>query len=619
VCGILGYTKGIFSDRNPSTLQSVLAHRGPDGFATYADDFLSLAHWRLAVIDLSPQAAQPFYYENLVLIYNGELYNFREVGAILRQEGYTLETQSDTEVLIKAFHRWGIAAVSKFTGMFAFVVYDKVRREVWLFRDRLGVKPLYYSLQGGLSFGSEMKVFKSLQRPLHMDRLAQRQFFRFGYSPGERTIFREVKKIPPGHYLHYADNTATLHRYWTFPAHQPTAKFPPAEHREELEEALSRAFTYRLVSDVPVGVFLSGGIDSSLVATILQRKSLRPLKTFTIGFDEPKFDETRYAREVSSRLGTDHTEFRLHREDALERMRHFYEVYDEPFSDASGIPTALVASLARQQGIKVVLSADGGDELFGGYPHYQTLDLFRRMMIKLPPLIRAAAGHMLQGVYRFGEPFHRGNVRHRLSALAERLVSRGTLSLFEASVANQTHDEIDALLGESGGFPSLLQENMKLDPVEAMMMWDRQFYLPDDLLLKVDRATMWAGVEARDPFLDHHLIELVQRLPVNLKLDKRVSKVILRDILRKYHPDSLFDRPKQGFSIPLFSWFREEMDSLFDDYLKEPDLDAVGIRPKTVREEWARYTWGKRHGKDYNMEKMWRLLSFMMWNRRWGS
>lgn len=614
MCGILGHSN--ISQSAPEKLQPVLRHRGPDGFGTFQDEFLTMIHWRLAIIDLSDSAAQPFFFEQLVLIYNGEVYNYREIGVELEKHGYRLSTQSDTEVVLKAFHCWGPSAVNRFTGIFAFAVYNRESREIWLFRDRLGVKPLYYSLAEGFSFGSEMKVFRALGKKLTIDRLAMRQYFRFGFNPGERTIFKEVRKVPPGHYVKYAGATATVHRYWTIP--DPTEDFS-GNTLEVTERVLTKAFTYRMVSDVPVGVFLSGGIDSSLVATLLQRSLGKPLKTYTIGFDEEKFDESPFARQVASRLGTDHTEFRLNRSAAKERLLKFYDIYDEPFGDSSGIPTTLVASLARQQGVKVVLSAEGGDEFFGGYPHYRRIVNLAGGVKVMPTPLRHGLAKLLHRLHEhWPESLHNGNIRHRLDAAGDRLGNDDIVSLFEASISNQTRSEIDALLGEPAHVPALLRDDPSMHPMAVMMLWDASCFLPDDLLLKVDRATMSQGVENRDPFLDHHLVEHAQRLRVSDKISGRTTKAVLRKILYQYHPAELFDRPKQGFSIPLFSWFSKELDDLFQSCLREPYISDAGLQVEVVRAEMRKYAWCKKRGKEYNMEKMWRILSFIMWHIRWG-
>ncbi|MFM7486623.1 MAG: asparagine synthase (glutamine-hydrolyzing), partial [Cytophagales bacterium] len=541
----------------------------------------------------------------------------KRIAKILTSYGYRFSTQSDSEVLIKAFDCWREKAVDYFIGMFAFAIYDQQSHNVWLFRDRLGVKPLYYSLLGGLSFASELKAFKAHGIERTIDPLSLHQYFRFGYNLGERTIFKEVKKILPGQYLKYSAGTASLHSYW-----QPTvlpATSPPTETAEALEELLISAFNYRMVADVPVGVFLSGGIDSLLVATLLQQHSGQRIKTFTIGFDHADFDESTFAKKVADRIGTEHIAMKLEIADVQRLFSDFYEIFDEPFADTSGIPTALVAQLAKRNGVKVVLSADGADELFGGYTHYQSITKMVRHLSAFPLSIRKIVaktfGLLPHGLVKQVIPF---NFEHRVLALQELLSSSNNMVAYESRIANQTHAEIEQLIGKN----NLVYKSWRLPSTDSfqedMMRWDLTNFLTDDLLLKVDRATMFNGIEGREPFLDHRLVEYALQLPLSAKINGNSSKYILRQILNKYHPPSLFDRPKRGFSIPIFSWFSQKLDQQFNEYLTEANLKNVGIlEPKVVKYEMKKYSYYKRQGNQYNIEKMWRILSFMMWHQRW--
>lgn len=616
MCGILGFENKP-GKRDLKSYEPVLKHRGPDGTGFFQDDYFSFVHWRLSIIDLSDQAAQPFYFKNWVLIFNGEIYNFREVAKVLVNHGYQFSTQSDTEVLIKAFDCWKEKAADHFIGMFAFAIYDRQSHDIYLFRDRMGVKPMYYSLDGGLSFGSEIRIFKALGVNLSIDPISLHQYFRFGYTPGERTIFREIKKLLPGQYLKYANGVVSIATYWSFPS--TTGKHRSEdEYAEELEALLISAFNYRMVADVPVGLFLSGGIDSSLVATLLQHHSGQRIKTFTIGFDHPDFDETVYAQQVADRLETEHTTLKLGMREAQNLFNSFYEIYDEPFADTSGIPTAFVSRLAKQHGAKVVLSADGADELFGGYPQYQRIDRLIRLQSFLPRTIRNIVSGTLrllpQGLMQRVIPL---NAEHRLAALEELFSSSNTITMYESRIANQAHIEINQLTGNSlqpaqllNVSPSSLQEDM--------MYWDLKYFLPDDLLLKIDRATMFNSIEGREPFLDHRIVEFAGQLPLLQKINGNEGKHILKKILYKYHPASLFDRPKQGFSIPIFSWFSQQLDGLFNDYLNDSNVKSSGLlNEQVIANEMKKYRYYKKHGKQHNIEKMWRLLSFMMWYQRW--
>ena len=618
MCGILGF-EGKVGKEDLRSYSSVLKHRGPDAIGFFQDEHFSFVHWRLSIIDLTEQGGQPFYFKNWVLIFNGEIYNFREIAKTLISKGYQFSTQSDTEVLIKAFDCWKEKAVNHFIGMFAFAIYDRIQHDIYLFRDRAGVKPLYYSLQGGLSFGSELRVFKTLERDLTIDPVSLHQYFRFGYTPGERTIFREVRKLLPGQYLKYSGGIVSTETYWSTPLiHQQHLQQKDDEYAEELESLLISAFNYRMVADVPVGLFLSGGIDSSLVATLLQHHSGQNIKTFTIGFDHPNYDETVYAQQVADRLSTTHTTIKLGINEAQNLFNNFYEIYDEPFADTSGIPTALVSSLAKKHGAKVVLSADGADELFGGYPHYQQANQLNQLLSKLPAGLRKLSSSALK---LFPPELRKQiiplNIEHRLAALGELFSSLNPIAMYESRISNQAHLEINQLTGNNVQPVQLLNVSSS-NFMEDMMYWDLKYFLPDDLLLKVDRATMFNSIEGREPFLDHRVVEFARKLPGSQKIRDHENKYILKKILYKYHPAALFNRPKQGFSIPIFSWFSQQLDGLFNDYLSNSVVKAVGIlNDQTVANEVKKYNHNKKHGNQHNIEKMWRLLSFMMWYHRW--
>lgn len=619
MCGITGFERHL-DGPDLKKFEPVLKHRGPDYTGYYQDEHFSFIHWRLSIIDLSDKANQPYCFENLVLLFNGELYNYREVAKELLRHGYAFETNSDTEVLIKAFHCWKTEAVQKFIGMFAFSIYDMHTKEIFLYRDRLGVKPLYFSLAGGLSFGSELRMIQRLIPSLSIDPLALHQYFRFGYVPGDRTIFNEIKKLRPGQFLRYHDGRSEIRTYWSLYTIPNEQEAGPEMPHEQLETLLISAFNYRMVADVPVGVFLSGGIDSSLLATLLQHHSGQKIQTFTIGFDDEKYDETKYARTIAERLQTRHVDLRLSIREAEELFERFYEVYDEPFSDTSGIPMALVSQLAKQHGIKVVLSADGADELFGGYPHYLRVNRWLNLLNTVPQEIRKFSGCVLGGILppQLRSKLTVANLGHRLNRLEELLQSSDTISFFESAISNQSHVAINQLI-KSTVVPVSAMQNGRGRQLEQMMHWDLQYYLPDDLLMKVDRATMYNSIEGREPFLDHRIVEFSMRLPLQYKIDASgTGKAVLRNILYKYHPAELFNRPKQGFSIPIYSWFSKSLDEYFNRYLSKAALAKTDLlNSDVVQAEMQKYTAYKKRGKDFNIEKMWRILSFMMWKERW--
>ena len=620
MCGIAGHFNGGLTSEQLEGMGIALQHRGPDGAGIYYDvvDGVGLVHRRLSIIDLSADAAQPFLFENLITIYNGEIYNFAEIRKELELKGYLFQTSSDTEVLIKAFHCWGEKSVEHFIGMFAFAIFDKSTKEFFLFRDRLGVKPLYYSTEQGLVFASEINALRTLNRNEQLDDHSLYHYFRFGYVPGDASIFKQIKKLKAGHYLHVKHGKINIHPYWTVTVQNPPSEKSEEQWANELEELLISSFRYRMVADVPVGVFLSGGIDSSLVASILQ-KHFGTISTLTIGFKEKRFNEAPYAKEVAERLGTNHIEQIIEKEDARKELARFYNIYDEPFADTSGIPVSLISALAKSNGIKVVLSADGGDELFGGYPHYLRINSAYKKMHLIPGFLRSGMTTATRGIIPKGI---RGrltsfNLEHRIYAYEELLNSKTAIDFYESTIANQSHSEIEKLMnGYSAGVVSNPDNGSELT---SFMNWDLHNYLPEDLLVKVDRATMCHGVEGREPFLDHRLVEFAASLPLSMKFRNGEGKYLLKKVLGRYLPSSLFDRPKRGFSIPIFDWFSADLDSLFSHYLNPQTIrkDSV-LNPAEVQHEFSKYIYNKKRGKEYNIEKMWRILSFMMWQEKHG-
>jgi asparagine synthase (glutamine-hydrolysing) len=620
MCGILGYVDSNISRDSFKTALDSLAHRGPDSEGYFFDESAGLGHRRLSIIEISSAGDQPYHFENLVLIFNGEIYNYKEIRENLIKEGYLFTSNSDTEVLIKAFHKWRERAVEQFIGMFAFAIYDKSSKEIYLFRDRVGVKPLYYSLINGLIFGSELKAFKSLPLNLTIDQEAICQYFKFGYITNDNSIFSEIKKVLPGHYLKYKDARCEIVQYW-----KPEIKsvIPSSEERaaDELESLLTSAFKYRMVADVPVGVFLSGGIDSSLVTAILQ-KEYGNINTFTIGFDHPSYNEAPFARQIAEKLGTNHHENILNAKFAKDLLYNFYEIYDEPFSDSSGIPTALISSIAKENNVKVVLSADGGDELFCGYSHYHQIKQYINRFYdpdsgknRIQDFLIEKLGDsgILKNIFNY-------NLEHKIFAYQDLILSKDVISFYEQSISNQAEKEMEILIGKNIPFKSLrYKKNGIGNEIQQMMCWDLLHYLPDDLLVKVDRATMYNSIEGREPFLDHRLVEFAFALPFEYKFKEGQSKYILKRILSRYIAPEFFERPKKGFSIPIFQWFSKELNTLFNEYLTSDKLRATGfLNVSEVLREFDKFRFYKEKNRAYNIEKMWRILSFMMWWEKWN-
>lgn len=617
MCGIAGFYRATVDSSQVETVINRLRHRGPDDSNAFVTDRVGLIHTRLSIIELSTLGAQPYHFEDLSLVYNGELYSYKEVREELKLKGYAFQSDSDTEVLIKAFHCWREACVEKFIGMFAFALYDRKEESLWIFRDRLGVKPLYYyEKNGSLFFASELKALAVFEMDKEIDQDSLFFYFRFGYTPAHRSVFKGVKKLQGGCYLHISRAGTSVTRYWN-PSHEVNHTKTEAQWLDDLEQVMVSAFRYRMVSDVPVGVFLSGGIDSSLLAAMLT-KHYGPIRSFTIGFHEQGFDESKHAAAIASHLGVQHTEKKLELSAARSVLSDFYSIYDEPFSDTSGIPTLTVTQLAKEHQVKVVLSADGGDELFGGYTHYQKSWSLLNKFSRIPSGMRravVAASRAMVGK-RLRKRIHYKNVEHKLYALEELLLADDPIRFYEAYVANQSIDEVANLIHFTGDY--LMGVKAEGHAMQKMMWWDIQHYLADDLLVKVDRATMHESLECREPFLDHRLVELSLTMPVTMKIREGTEKYIVKKLLAQYIPPALFERKKQGFSIPLFSWFSSELDALFATHLDKESLASIPhLDYREVQSEYAKYRSYKARGKDYNMEKMWRILSFVMWHRKW--
>lgn len=616
MCGIVGY-----SQNHPQAIQEMLQsirHRGPDDLGIYCDEGFSLGHTRLSILDLSHAGHQPMEFEHLVIVFNGEVYNFRAIQKELLGLGYTFFSDSDTEVVLKAMHCWGEKAVDKFIGMFAFALWDKRKEELLLYRDRVGVKPLYYYFEGGeLLFASELRAITAIKPNLALSQAGLYEYFQFGYISSNLSIHQAIHKLPAGHYLRFKAGNIEVKPYWSIHAFLEMPPFEKSEEElvDELEELLVDAFKLRMVADVPVGVFLSGGIDSSLVAAILQ-KHHGHIHTFTIGFENPRYNEALYAKGVAEHLGTEHTERILSAEEAREILYRFPEVYDEPFGDSSGIPTLLVSKVAKESGVKVVLSADGGDEIFCGYERYPIAHSLSRKILSLPYPLRAFAGRAMEsfGAKRAGYLFKVRNLEHKFNQLSEMLRAKDLEEFYELLVHNSKNYEIKELLGET--FPPKSQAfkiGERIHPMQGMMSWDYERYMVDDILVKVDRATMFHSIEGREPLLDHRIAEFAARLPFNMKFREGKTKYILRKVLERYLPKEMIERPKMGFGIPMFEWFSQDLRSLFETHFTPERLKSSGVlNPSYVLRELGKL----QKGEPVNVNKLWLILVFLMWQEK---
>src|SRR5690606_29001392 len=618
---------------NSETLKAMtdrLAHRGPDdaGCSVFktADVTIGLGHRRLSIIDLSPSGHQPMAFDGLHIIFNGEIYNYQEIMKELQELGHTFQSHSDTEVILKAYRQWGDASIEKFIGMFALVMYDEKNQEIILIRDRPGVKPLYYYFHNGLFlFGSELKAFHAVHGfQKDIDKKSLKLFFQYGYIPVPYSIFSNTWKLPPGHLLKLSLSNRKIETrcYWDVldSYNRPKLRISFKDALEETERILISAFKYRMVADVPVGVFLSGGYDSSAVAAILQRHGGGNLKTFSIGFHEQEYNESNYAKAVATHLKTDHTEYYCSINEAKSILPVLPDIYDEPFGDSSGIPTTLVSRLAAQQ-VKVALSADAGDEIFAGYGQlFYFLRLFNRVKT-IPAPARRLLGSVIASIRQNpGKLLSKNiyNLENRLSKLP-RLLNSETIIDFNGVLSEFfTKEETCELLSEPvhGDYETDFSASVDLnenDGLNALLAIYFKTYLTDDILAKVDRATMSTSLEGREPLLDHRIIEFVAQLPSDFKYRNGVSKYLLKEITHQYIPPSLMDRPKMGFSIPIESWLRGDFLDLLLHYMDSEKVRRENIlNPKAVEKIKSDFLTGKK----FNFQKLWYILMFQMWYER---
>jgi len=612
-----------------------LRHRGPDDAGEWADPAagIALAFRRLSIIDLSSAGHQPMLSHSgrYVMVFNGEAYNYEDIRKELIAGGYAaaFRGHSDTEVILAAIEQWGLEeTVKRLIGMFAFAVWDRELRMLYLVRDRAGVKPLYYAVCGSqLFFGSELKAFTAHPEfSAEIDRTAIVQLLRYGYIPAPLTIYTTAKKLTPGCILSFSPGKEPIEsRYWSAMdvalagVENPFAG-SDRDAEEHLDQLLRSAIGYRMIADVPLGVFLSGGIDSSVVTAFMQAQSSKPVKTFTIGFREDRYDEATWARSVASHLGTDHEELYLTAADALAIVPRLPEIYDEPFADVSQIPTHLVSALARRH-VTVSLSGDGGDELFGGYNRYFIGRSFWRGVGWLPSSLRSAGGRALARVppERWDRLFgilpprvRPRNAGDKISKAADVIGVRDPDAMYRRLTSHWQSPEA-VVLGAAGS-QLTEQRDPRLsglrDFTQRMMYSDLVGYLPDDILVKVDRASMAVSLESREPLLDHRLIEFAWRLPLNMKIRSGRGKWLLRRVLSRYVPLKLIDRPKMGFAVPLLEWLHGPLRSWAEELLDERRLRREGFfDPVLIRRRWAEHLSGSRNWQ----YALWNVLMFQMW------
>ena len=651
MCGIAGYFGGPWAVQPDETLQllrrmgDAIAHRGPDGDGYWHDPArrIAFAHRRLAIVDLSPSGHQPMLSASgrYVISYNGEIYNHRRLRDRLSVDW---RGTSDTETLLAGFDVWGISAtVEAAIGMFAFAVWDRVDGALTLARDRLGEKPLYYGWQGAVAPGSEptflfaselsaLKVHPAFAAEVSRDAL--RSFMRHNNVGGAASIYTGISKLPPGCLMTLSarDPRPRPVRYWSgSQVAQRGVRDPftggPAEATDALETLLSDAVGQQMVADVPLGAFLSGGIDSSVVAALMQAQSPRPIRTFSIGFREDAFNEAHYAQAVARHLGTEHTEMYVTAQDALDLIPQLPSIYAEPFADSSQIATFLLSKLTRTH-VTVALSGDGGDELFCGYNRYQITDKLWRRLSRVPPAMRRGLASLLLRIppsswdsaanglrhafpaagawVRVGEKVHKG---------ARVLASANARELYLGMVSHWA-DPGEIVIGGTEPAPLPADTVAELDglsDVEQMMALDMLGYMNDDILTKVDRAAMAVSLEARVPLLDHRVVEFAWRLPMAYKLREGQTKWVLRQVLYRHVPTALIERPKSGFAVPIGAWLRGPLRAWAEELLDESRLRREGfLEPRPIRRKWAEHLSGNHDWES----QLWNVLMFQAWLER---
>lgn len=641
MCGLAGFIDGA-ADAGENALRARvaamadrLAHRGPDDADTWVDAAagVALGFRRLSIIDLSPAGRQPMVSANgrLVVAYNGEIYNFRELRAELEARGCRFRGHSDTEVMLEGFAEWGVAAtVERLIGMFAIALWDREARSLTLVRDRLGIKPLYWARFGRLMlFGSELKALRAHPGwTPEIDRDALAAYLRHNYVPAPHGIYRGVHKLEPGRMLVLRpDADPEIGCYWDMRAVARAGRSEPldiddAEALRRLEALLGDAVARRMVADVPLGAFLSGGVDSSTVVALMQAHGDRPVQTYTIGFHERDHDESAHARAVARHLGTAHTELRAEPQDALDVIPMLPEMFDEPFADSSQIPTFLVSRLTRRH-VTVALSGDGGDEVFGGYNRYFWAESLRRGAGWAPPAARRAAAALLTGIppAAWDRIFAVTPRRLRLPQAGDKIAKfAGVLEAEDADAMYRqlvTHwDRPDRLVpGSREPRGPLWDRRLRHELpglVERMQFLDTVTYLPDDILTKVDRASMAVGLEARVPCLDHRVVELAWRLPRRMKLRDGQGKWLLRQLLYKHVPKELIERPKQGFAVPVGQWLRGPLRDWAETLLAAPALAEDDLLdPAPIRRCWAEHLSGRRNWQ----HRLWGVLMLQAWRQ----
>ncbi len=639
MCGIVGFLnknthnhthKIADSAKLIATMTDRLAHRGPNDGSTWINQKagIALGHRRLSIIDLSSTGKQPMHSQNgdYIIVYNGEIYNFIELKKQLTAKNHHFYGQSDTEVILALISEYGFeTALQRMSGMFALALWDNKNKTLSLARDRIGEKPLYYGIiNNTFVFGSELKAlqaYPNFNNPINRKSLML--FMQYGYVPTPHSIYEEIYKLTPGTTL--TISASTLHTlptpktYWSAIDIAQTnlannLELTDVQAIETTDQLLNAIIQKQMIADVPIGAFLSGGIDSSLIAALMQANSSQPIKTFTIGFHDQAYNEAHFAKAIAKHLHTDHTEFYVDAQQALSIIPQLPSIYDEPFADSSAIPTILLAQLTKQQ-VSVCLSGDGGDEIFGGYNRYLLAQTLWQKLSYLPYHIRLSIQKLLLSIspsrwhqlLKFTTIPMIGDKLHKFASI----VAIKSPALFYQQLISQWPNANNLVKNQIiSNHQTLLQEIESMNFIEKMMITDTISYLPDDIMVKIDRATMAVSLESRAPYLDHQLIELMWKLPLHMKIRNSTSKWLLRQILYKYVPQHLIDRPKMGFGIPLDVWLRGPLRDWAESLLNKALIEQQGyLQAAPILEKWQEHLSGKRNWQ----YQLWTVLMFQAW------
>lgn len=613
MCGIVGWWQrdgGRIDSDLLTEMRDKLVTRGPDDAGIWIEDAMGFGHRRLSILDLSTFGHQPMVDKDtgLVIVHNGEVYNFCQIKKELESKGLKFNSETDTEVILKAYGVWGPDCLQKFLGMFAFAIWDPRKKTLFIARDRIGIKPLYYQItDSAVLFASRLSsILIHPECKKDIDKVALGLYLEIGFVPAPWSILKGVRKLKPGHFIYIKGREVTERCYWDIGAinidHSLT-KARETELVERLDLLLRDSVKLHLISDVPLGAFLSGGIDSSLVVALMAQLSNNPPKTFTIGFEEQEYDESRYASGVSDFLGTEHHQMKMSSSDLISLLDDNTRNYDEPYADWSSLPTMMVSRFARRQ-VTVCLSGDGGDELFAGY-HYYSILAKLKYSYQSPRLIRSMVGNVINSAKV-----------HSLTLLGESMLKKdilGAFSFMRTMIKDYGRENIfsENTLTIENLFNERCRSFVPLDDISKACRIDCCYYLPDDILQKVDVASMAYGLEARVPLLDHRIIEFSQSLPIDRKLNGRQTKLLLKRVLEKYLPKRLFDRPKRGFSVPIKEWFRKELKELLLEELSPERIKDFGyLDYKGVKKLIDLHFTGKRD----THPMLWALLSLLRWN-----